>query len=227
MKDLENDRDFLKAAQESIKAETKEFVQVSDRLHNNLLKALKLMWRQLLIIWAVLITLFIGYFFLLSKTSTPDNVAKETKSPQGIASPEAMVDSPAAPLAKPSADAALTPALDGIRGILNQIREAQLKKDINLFLEAYSPNFPKLDKKKENLLKTWKRYDYVDMTFNIENIQKQQDDTIVANVAWDIVLEDVHSRKKRNLSRNYTIRFSNGSGKWHIQELLDRTGRLG
>ncbi len=227
MERIEQDREFLKTAQETMEAETKEFIQVSDRLHNNLTKALKLMWRQLLVIWAVVFLLFIAYFSLLSKTSTPDKIAKEPDAAQKALSPEEMTAAPT----RPPANAPLTPEWAGIRGILDQIREAQLKKDLNLFFEAYSPQFPDLDQKKKNLLKTWQKYDYVDMTFKIDNIQRQPDDTFIAKVVWDIIVEDVTSKKKRSLSRNYTIRFSNDSGKWLIQELQQesnaRQERLG
>ena len=69
MDQLQKDQAFLQAAQATLEAETEEMVQVSHRLHDNLVKAMRLMWRQLLFIWAVVIILFVSYFFLLSKPS--------------------------------------------------------------------------------------------------------------------------------------------------------------
>ena len=36
-----------------------------------------------------------------------------------------------------------------IQGILDQLRKAQLAKDIDLFFDAYSPTFPNLAEKKK------------------------------------------------------------------------------
>ena len=58
------------------------------------------------------------------------------------------------------------------------------------------------------------------MNFYVENIQKLNAHTIMARVAWDIRLVNVHSKKKSNLLKDYTIHFSDVSGKWLIQELI-------
>ena len=106
-----------------------------------------------------------------------------------------------------------------VRGLLDQVRKAQLGKDINLFLQAYSPTFPNLAEKKASLLKTWQKYNYLDVDFNIDNIQKKNSHTIIAKFVWDITLEDVHSKKRDNRIIDYIISFSDVSGKRQIQEV--------
>ena len=96
-----------------------------------------------------------------------------------------------------------------------------MAKDINLFFDAYSPTFPNLAEKKAGLLRTWQKYNYLDLNFNLASIQKKDAHTIVAEVACDTTLEDILSKNKRNLESNFNIYFSNVSGKWLIQGLTE------
>ena len=229
MDQLQKDQAFLQAAQATLEAETEEMVQVSHRLHDNLVKAMRLMWRQLLFIWAVVIILFVSYFFILSKPSPAVKLADTSASPVQ-ASNQNVGDAPACqvPPMQESRQKSVIPEWGAVMGIIEQIRTAQLTKDINLFLNAYSPTFSNIDKKKASMLKIWHQYDYVDMKFHVDHIAKPNDHLIIAKVSWDITIEDVHLKKKSNLVRDYTILFSDTSGKWLIQELVqgDKTSEI-
>jgi hypothetical protein len=216
MEDIQKDQEFLRTTQAALEIEAKEMAQVSNRLHDNLVRAMRLMWRQLFFIWAMVIVLLIAYFFILRKTSPIGQVA----APRLPAASEGVVVSPQIPPAQRTVESVPIPEWDEIRGILEQVREAQLKKDIGLFLEVYAPTFPNLNQKKASILKTWEKYDYLDMHFTIESIQKPNANTIIAKVVWDITLEDLHSRKKSVLIKDYTVQFSQIAGKWLIQELI-------
>ena len=212
-------KDYL-ATQATLGDESKETVKVSNRLHDNVVKAVRSMWRPLLCIWAVLILLFIAYFFVLSKhppitkVTVPESKSLETWQTSEIIAPPQVTPTQQSIRSTPIHE------WQEVTGILEQIRKAQLNKDINLFLNAYSPNFPNIINKKENILKIWQQYNYLDMHFYVENIQKLNAHTIMARVAWDIRLVNVHSKKKSNLLKDYTIHFSDVSGKWLIQELI-------
>jgi hypothetical protein len=216
MEDIQKDQEFLQSTQAILAAETEEMVNVSNRLHDNIVRASKLMWRQLFFIWALVLVLLVAYFLVLRETAPTGSVA--ASGSKSVPS-SATIVSPQVPPAQQSTQSHPIPELQKVTDLLDQVREAQLKKDIGLFLEAYSPSFPNLDKKKESILKTWEKYDYLDMHFTIENLQKLNANTIIAKVVWDITLEDVHSGKKSTLVRDYVVHFSHVSGKWLIQEL--------
>jgi hypothetical protein len=221
MEDIRKDQEFLQSAQATLAAEAKEMVKVSNRLHDNIVKATRLMWRQLFFIWALVIVLLIAYFLVLHKTSPRGPVAAPVSPPlEKSAPPAGVVVSPQVPPAQQVIKSIPIPEWEAVTAILEQVRNAQLQKNIGQFLEAYSPTFPNLDKKKESILKTWEKYDYLDMRFSIENIQQPNANTIIAKVVWDITLEDVNSKKKSTLVRDYVVHFSHASGKWLIQELI-------
>ncbi len=236
MLDIQKDQEFLQSAQETLAAEAKEMVTVSNRLHDNIVKAMRLMWRQLFFIWGLVIILLVAYFLLLHNTSPTGTVAASASKPLKQSAPSSSSEnivSPQTPPAQQVIKPIPIPEWEAVTKLLDQVREAQLKKDISLFLEAYAPTFPNLEKKKESVLKAWGKYDYIDMRFTIENIQKLNANSIVAKVVWDITLEDVHSKKKSALVRDYTVHFSQVSGKWLIQELSqgeqsqEMAGRIG
>jgi hypothetical protein len=221
MESIQKDQEFLQSAQETLAAETQEMVQVSNRLHDNIVKAMRLMWRQLFFIWALVLLLVIAYFLVLHNASPTARVAASVEKTTKNAVPSSTIlVAPAVPAPQLSTKSMPIPEFEEVKGILEQVRKAQLKKDIGLFLEAYAPTFHDLDKKKESILKTWQKYDYLDMEFAIENLQKPDAKTIVAKVSWDITLEDLTSKKKTVLKRDYTVYFSHVSGKWLIKNLI-------
>jgi hypothetical protein len=223
MEDFQKDQEFLQSAQATLAAEAKEMVTLSNRMHDNIIRAMRLMWRQLFFIWALVIVLLIAYFLVLHNTSPTGPVAVPGPQPLEKSAPSSgIIVSPQVPPAQQAIKSIPIPEWQEVTGLLEQVRDAQLKKDIGLFLEAYSPTFPNLDKKKESIQKTWEKYDYLDMHFTIESLQKPNANTIVAKVVWDITLEDVNSKKKSTLVRDYVVHFSQVSGKWLIQELIQK-----
>jgi hypothetical protein len=211
------------------KAESMKMVEVVNILQGNLGKTLRLMWCQLFFIGALILFLFITYFSLLSKIPSAGNaVAIGPKIFQKTLPTSKPTVAPQVHQTQPSAKPTDISERQEVQGILDQIRKAQMEKDINLFLKVYSPTFPNLAEKKKSLLKSWQKYNYLDMNFNIANIQKKNAHTISAEVACDITLEDIQSKKKDNVMKNYIINFSDVSGKRLIQEVTqERKGNKG
>ncbi len=228
MESIQKDQEFLQSAQETLAAETHEMVQVSNRLHDNIVKAMRLMWRQLFFIWGLILVLLVGYFLVLHNTSTRPVAATVTKSTEKAISASQILVVPPGPPTKQTTKVMPIPEWEEVNGILEQVREAQIKKNISQFLQVYSPTFHNLDRKKESVLRSWQKYDYLDMHFAIETIQKPDANTIVAKVTWDITLEDLSSRKKNTVKRDYTVYFTHVSGKWLIQDLIpgEKTSEL-
>ncbi len=191
-------KESVKIARTALEAETHEVVLVSNHLSNNLKKAGKKIWRHLLFIWAVVIVSGISYFLVLNKPPTITHQATEAHSPAFSAIPERT----------------------DLLKLLNQIREAQSKKDIHLFLEAYSPNFPGLDKRRDLMLSIWQRYDYLDSQFQLNDITIKNSKLILGKVTWVIKARDKKDNAMKIFTKSYEVYFSKDSGKW----LIDKFG---
>jgi hypothetical protein len=220
---------------EDQKAESLTMVEVVNLLQGNLVRTTRLMWCQLFFIGALIVLLFVAYFSLLGKIPSTRNVAalgpKPLEKPppisETIPTPQVHQTQQQVLPAQQSAKPADVSERKELQSVLDQVRKAQMEKDINLFLQAYSPTYPNLPEKKEDLLRSWQKYNYLDMNFNIGNIQKKNAHTIIAEVACDITLEDIHSKKKSNLTKDYIINFSDISGKTLIQEVTQDKKRSG
>jgi hypothetical protein len=150
MEDIQKDQEFLQSAQATLAAEAKEMVTVSNRLHDNIVRAMRLMWRQLFFIWAMVIILVIAYFLVLHKTSPNGPVAVPGPQPlEKSALSSGIIVSPQVPPAQQAIKSIPIPEWQEVTGLLEQVRDAQLKKDIGLFLEAYSPPSPILTRRRK------------------------------------------------------------------------------
>ena len=174
------------------------------------------------VIGVVLLALVISYLLILNKPpSFEQQVIPEPKAEKKPPVSQKTTVPPHSSPSQPLSSSLTIPGRENLLALLQQVREAQLKKDISLFLKVYSPNFPNLSEKKKDVLATWEKYDYLDLDFKLGNIQQKNAHTLIGKVAWDITLEDVQSKKKRKLVKDYTVRFSNSSGKWLIQSIQE------
>ena len=194
--------------------------EVVSLLQHGLASGLKLMWFQLFFSVALMIVFLAALILVLTRIPSTGNIAAPDSkvAEKSVPAPEAALP---ATIPEPLPSTTTLVERQEIQGILDQLRKAQLAKDIDLFFDAYSPTFPNLAEKKEGILKTWQKYNYLDLNFNLASIQKKDAHTIVAEVACDTTLEDVLSKRKRNLESNFNIYFSNVSGKWLIQGLTE------
>jgi len=225
MHDVQKEHEWLQNTQAELEAETEEMLQVSTRLNDNFIKAIRLMWRQLFVIWAVVIILFIGSFFVVRALIFTPSVAGGTANPlnKNVSTAETAV----VPQVQTAAPQTANPEWEKVQKTFQQVREAQLNKDINLLVAAYSPSFPHLEDKKARILQTWERYDYLDLTFTVENLSQQTADALMAKVVWGLTLEDRQSQEKLDLIKKYTVYLVNESGKWLIKNLSEeRTPKL-
>ncbi len=138
----------------------------------------------------------------------------------GVA-PKAEAPAPAVPAPAPGAPpSAPTAALrDQLLSLLSTLREAHLKKDIDLYMSCYSKSFPGLDEKRKNTLAAWKTYDYSGVAFTLDEIQPVDPDNVNARATWYI---DAQNRRTQEMSIDkqvYKIKFTKESGKWLIRSL--------
>ncbi len=210
MDQMEQTKKSVKSALAALETETREVVQASKRLNENLVEAVKRTWRQLLLIWVVVIALAVSYFLLLSRGPLGLNVA--TVPPDAASKSETAN-------ASPGDTFPAIPEKDELTVVLNQLREAQYKKDIDRFLQAYAPDFPELQRKRELTLSIWRRYDYLNLQYHVTDIRRLDENAIAGAVTWEIKALDRKTDTVRSLSKTYRVEFTKASGQWLIQKL--------
>ncbi|MEJ5330135.1 MAG: hypothetical protein WHT07_08270 [Desulfobaccales bacterium] len=213
MDEMTHTREAVEQARAALQAEAAELVQVSRRLNENLVEAVRRIWRQLLLIWTVLAVLALTYFLVM--VYVPPAVRQPAAPAVSTAVPSASLPRPVStPDTFPE-----FPAREDLAGLLNRIREAQFAKDPELFLSAYSPTLPDLARKRETMVSLWQRYDYLDMHYHVKDLKAVSDGVVRGTVTWDFTTRDRATQAVKSHIKTYQVQFTRASGQWLIQEL--------
>ena len=197
----------------ALEREARETVIESSRLSGNLDKAGKKLWRQSLVIWAVGIALAVSYIIFLNHKPTPISQTHQEPAYQQLAEAKSGTE-------KASEPARLRPSeQEDLLKLLSQIREAQLQKDIHMFMDAYSRDFPGLGQKLETILSIWEEYTYVDSQFMLTDLRQENASTISGKVIWDIQAKERKTGTMTKVTKAYFVTFSKQSGKWLIKAI--------
>lgn len=213
MDDTGQTRESVEQARASLQAESDQIVRASKRINENLVEAVHRIWRQLLIIWMVVVFLALSYLLVVSY------VPRTAKAPPGVLPESASLPEASPTLLNPSDTFPPIPERDELVRLLNQIREAQYKKDIQMFMSAYAPGLPDLAKKRELTLNIWRRYDYLDMHFHVSDLQAGKSSSVQGKITWDIKARDRKDNAGRSFVKTYQVQFSKETGQWLIQKL--------
>lgn len=103
--------------------------------------------------------------------------------------------------------------------VFEQIREANLGKDIVLYMNALSAVYPELDKKRREITQTWEKFDYNDMDFTVKGIQELNKDTALVDVTWTTSALQRATRQLRQDEYHYRVWFARELGQWRITKI--------
>jgi predicted RNA-binding Zn-ribbon protein involved in translation (DUF1610 family) len=135
--------------------------------------------------------------------------------------------SPVAPLLQPEnkVPAKIPPVADQAAlqtqaaAVLNNLRAAQLEKDISKFLKSYASSFPGLDKKQQKTLAIWKKYDYLALHYDMRDFAVLDPKTLTTLVRWSLETRNLANQEKEKSTLTYKVWFSQEGGGWRIKQL--------
>jgi DNA-directed RNA polymerase subunit M/transcription elongation factor TFIIS/ketosteroid isomerase-like protein len=176
---------------------------VSQRVAGNFLRPFPLMIVGGIFILAVAL----GYFLWLKPSSSSTSFSKE------IASPSAGISSAQTQLPVSKQEEAET-----VRSLFENIRKANLKKNISLFMSCYSRDFEDKEGKRIAVLETWENFNYLDLSYHVKK-QTITGDTADVRVEWRIRTSPKaggHPQQTRSVL-NVTLRREEGN--WKIRAI--------
>ena len=209
-------KESLLLTQAALEAETHEAVQVSRRLNDNLIEAIRRIWRQLLFIWGVVIILAVFYLVVLGYMPLTSKVAQEKNQ---------VLPGTGVPMttAEPAQDSRtpfpVGPENEQLLKLLKNIRDAHYKKDMHMFLQAYSPTFPQIEQKRDLTVKSWRRYDFLDIQFQVTGVRQENENTLDGVVNWTFKTLDRKNSTLSTTSKAYDVKFTKEAGRWLIQDI--------
>ena len=117
-------------------------------------------------------------------------------------------------------DAALVEALEveKIKSLLENIRQANLQKDIDLFISCYASDFKDREGKKKATLDNWKKFDYLDLSYDLKN-PLISGDTAKAKVEWLIKTSSKAGGQPQEIKTIMDVTLKKEEGGWKIKEV--------
>ena len=93
-----------------------------------------------------------------------------------------------------------------ITNLLEDIRKANLAKDINLWESRYSKHYLESGNKRENQLEQWKKFDFRALNYKVDGIKIQQD-TAGSLITWEMELYLTDNKETKKISQRLSADF--------------------
>ncbi len=93
-----------------------------------------------------------------------------------------------------------------IYDLLEDIRKANMKKDLGLWESRYSRQYLEAGKKRDETVESWKRYDYLSLQYRVEDIQMLPE-KITAMISWEMELRSKESGKTTRTAQKLLSEF--------------------
>jgi len=124
------------------------------------------------------------------------------------------------PVSSPSASAEMQ-ELEGIRNLLENVRQGNLLKNIELFMACYSPSFKDREGKKRETLKTWGDFNYRDLSYDLRNCAISGS-IADARVEWRISFSPKLGGPAQEGQTVLDVRFERREDGWKIMDVKPR-----
>ncbi|MDD3581963.1 MAG: hypothetical protein PHW74_13200 [Desulfobacca sp.] len=156
---------------------------------------------------------------VLQRDRQPSPAPSSVSQPEPSAAPAAKPGEaePAQPL-EISRQASLQ---TGLEKVLYNLKEANLNKDIILYMSCLSFLYPELDKKRQEVLTTWGKFDFKKMVFTLSKIRELGSDNAVAEVTWSTLSQNLTTKNLQTNDFSYKVWFAKELGQWKIKKIED------
>jgi uncharacterized protein YbaR (Trm112 family) len=105
-----------------------------------------------------------------------------------------------------------------IETLLENIRLANLRKDIDLFISCYASNFKDREEKRRATLIFWTRFDYLDLSYDLKDASISGD-TAKVKVQWVITISPKTGKPSQTTKANLDVKLKKEEGGWKIEEV--------
>lgn len=107
---------------------------------------------------------------------------------------------------------------DKIKSLLENIKKANLRKDIDLFLSCYANDFKDLKGKRKATLESWENFNFLDLTYDLGNLSVTGDKAR-ARVEWLVRFSSKSGGQPQESKTILDVAFKKEDGTWKIGEI--------
>ncbi len=111
-----------------------------------------------------------------------------------------------------------TKEAEKIRSLFETIRQANLKKNIDLFMSCYSLDFKDRKRKRLDTLESWKTFNYLNLTYDLKT-QTISGDTANVRVEWWMNISPKGTQKPEDNRTVLDVVLKREGDHWKIKEI--------
>jgi ketosteroid isomerase-like protein len=108
--------------------------------------------------------------------------------------------------------------VENIKRIFENIRQANLQKDVNLFMSCYSKAFKDREGKKRGVLQNWESFTYNDLSYDMRNLTISGD-TAVVRIEWVTLFSSKGSSRNQKSKSLSDVTLNKEPDGWKISEI--------
>jgi uncharacterized protein YbaR (Trm112 family) len=158
-----------------------------------------------------------------SSSSTPPATAVagsgESKNTEGSSS----IAKEAAPAPSSLPDTSKTPSpeaqeIGSIKTLLENVRQSNLKKDMDLFVSCYASDFENMEGRKRATIAYWEKFNYLDLSYDLRDLSVSVE-TAKAKVEWLIKTSSRSGGQSQQNKSILEVSFKKEEGRWKIKEV--------
>jgi len=156
-----------------------------------------------------------------SSSSTPPatTVAEsgESKNIEGSSS----ISKEAAPSSLPDTSktpSAETQEIGSIKTLLENVRQSNLQKDMDLFVACYASDFENMEGRKRATVAYWEKFNYLDLSYDLKDLSVSVE-TAKARIEWLIKTSSRTGGQSQQNKSILDVSFKKEEGKWKIKEV--------
>ena len=113
---------------------------------------------------------------------------------------------------------AKTHEVEKIKSLLEDIKQANLRKDIHLFMSCYSLDFKDRNGKRLATLESWKAFDYLDLSYDLKR-QMISEDSADIRVEWVVDISEKMGGALQKSKAVLDVLLTREEGHWKIKEI--------
>ncbi len=175
-------------------------------------------------ILSIILLLMVAIYFLITQLLTGERVGQGTSSSKKtIESPEkesSTISKEASPTVPSSAlPVVLLPQeIQKLLDLLENIRQANLKKRIDLLMSSYASDYKDLEERRRTALQSWSKYNYLDLDYVLK-VESVSIDSAKARVEWRIRSIPVTGGQPEEGKSVLNVIFQKEKNEWKIKEV--------
>jgi hypothetical protein len=175
-------------------------------------------------ILSIILLLMVAIYFLITQLLTGERVGPgASSSKKTIESPEkesSTISKEASPAVPSSAlPVVLLPQeIQKLLDLLEDIRQANLKKNISLLMSCYASDYEGLEERRRTALQSWERYNYLDLDYVLK-VESVSIDSAKARVEWQIRSIPIAGGQTEEGKSALYVLFQKEKNKWKIKEV--------